>query len=411
MKLNERKKVVIVGAGFAGVKAALKLASYNDKNLNITLVSNKTHFEYHATLYRVASGCSPYEVCIPLSEIFKDKSVNIVKDTVKSIDLQNNCVTGSAGDSYHYDFLLLGLGSEAAYFNLPGVKDNSFSFKNIEDALKIKKHLFSTFKACVVEDSVENKKCDAHIVVIGGGASGVEMAGQLAEYCSEIAKQLHIEPDFLRIDLVESADRVLSKMSPEASLQAQGRLEDLGINVILNKTVLKEDTDTLYIKDASIKSKTVIWTAGIVANSLLKNTIGFELNPRGQVLVTESLNPKGFYNVYAAGDCAATKYSGWAQTAIYDGDFIADKISDKLGLSNLNRNYDPLEPINYIPIGNRWALVDLNGFVLGGFFGWLLRRYFDFEVYTSFLPFDKAVKAMFSSWIDKDSCKTCKELE
>jgi len=406
----ETKRIVIVGSGFAGIKCALRLAQTVGKKAKITLVSNTSHFEYHATLYRVASGCSPFEVCIPLSEIFKDKDVEIVKDFILDVDTQNQVVHGKSGSSYHYDYLVLGLGSDTAYFNLAGVKENSYSFKNLNDALKLKKHLHETFKSCVIEDSNENKKCSAHIVIIGGGASGVELSGQLVDYCTKLSSDLNVDPAYLRIDLIEGSDRVLKNLSTEASEIAAKRLEYLGVNVILNKSILREDFETVYLKDFEIKSKTVIWTAGISANPLIKSIPTFTLNQRGQVEVDEYLNPKGFVNVFVLGDCAATKFSGWAQTALYDGSFTAGRISDLLGITKYNEKYAPFEPINYIPIGNKWALADYNGFVVSGLFGWLLRRFADLTVYLAFLPFDKAFSAFFSTWVEKDSCTTCKEV-
>ncbi len=407
----DRKRIVIVGSGFAGVKAAMRLNSLVGDKAKVTLVSNTSHFEYHATLYRVASGCSPFEVCIPLSEIFLGSKVEIVKDAILSIDTQNSCVSGKSGSLYHYDYLVLGLGSEAAFFNIDGVRENSYSFKNVSDALRLKKHLYESFKSCVVEDSMDNKKCSSHIVIVGGGASGVELAGQMVDFCNQLAEEFHVDPTFLRIDLVESSDRILRNMSVEASEAAMRRLEDLGVNVILGKSILKEDLDTVYLQGSEIKAKTVIWTAGIVANPVLKTATGFSFNNRGQVVVDDNLNPIGLNTIYVTGDAAATKYSGWAQTALYDGSFVAGKISDRINRTSLNETYIPFEPLNYIPIGNKWALADYNGFIISGFFGWLFRRYFDLTVYMSLLPFDKALKAFLSTWLDKDSCKTCKELE
>ncbi len=407
----QTKRIVIVGSGFAGVRCALRLSQTVGNRAKITLVSNTSHFEYHATLYRVASGCSPYEVCIPLSEIFKDRDIEVVKDYILDVDSQNQVVHGKSGSSYHYDYLVLGLGSDTAYFNLAGVKENSYSFKNLNDALRLKKHLHETFKSCVVEDSNENKKCSAHIVIIGGGASGVELAGQMVDFCSKLSKELNIDPAFLRIDLIEASDRILKNLSAEASEIAHKRLEFLGVNVILNKSILKEDFETVYLKDLEIKSKTVIWTAGISANPLIKNIVGLVFNQRGQVEVNDSMNPTGFSNVFVLGDCASTKYSGWAQTALYDGSFAAGRISDQLSFTKFNEKYQPFEPMNYIPIGDKWALADYNGFVVSGFFGWLLRRFADLTVYLALLPFDKAFSAFFSSWVDKDSCTTCKEVE
>src|SRR3989344_7569669 len=164
MVVEGKKKILIVGAGFGGVRVALDLAREKLPGVKITLLSDKSHFEYHPALYKVVTGRSPLETCIPLREIFKRKKVELVEDSVSRIDLAGRRVVGISGSEYPFDFLVLALGSETGYFNIPGLQELSYGFKSIEEALRLKKHLHELFSSCE-KTSPEERICAAHIVV------------------------------------------------------------------------------------------------------------------------------------------------------------------------------------------------------------------------------------------------------
>ncbi|MBI4004986.1 FAD-dependent oxidoreductase, partial [Candidatus Roizmanbacteria bacterium] len=132
-------RIIIVGGGFAGVRVALDLAKYKNSNSKIVLISDTSHFEYHPALYRVVTGRSPLEVCIPLQDIFQGKNTEIVCDSITNVDISNHQLKGASGSTYHYDILILALGSETVYFNVPGLREYSFGFKSIQEALKLKR--------------------------------------------------------------------------------------------------------------------------------------------------------------------------------------------------------------------------------------------------------------------------------
>ena len=165
-------KVVIVGGGFGGIRAALDLEKKVGDRAKIVLISDKPHFEYTPSLYRVVTGRSPLEVCVPLAEIFRGKRVEVIMDMVEAVSLKEQKVYGKSGSKYAYDYLVLALGSDTNYFNIPGLQESAFGFRSITEALRLKRHFHEAFSRCEVL-SKEDKVCHTHIVVVGAGAGPV----------------------------------------------------------------------------------------------------------------------------------------------------------------------------------------------------------------------------------------------
>ena len=179
-------------------------------------------------------------------------------------------------------------------------------------------------------------------------------------------------------------------------------MRSLGVNVRKNRFVLSEDIEQVYLRDMQLKTKTVIWTAGVTANKLIRDA-GFSVNKLGRAEVDEHLHAKGFENVYLAGDVADTKYSGMAQTALHDGAYIADAIEQHLK-KKVCTLYEGAPVAYSIPVGPGWAGTMWRGLTFYGSFGWFLRRFADFKVFLSLLPFKKALNAFGSH---KQTCEAC----
>lgn len=403
---SQEKKICIVGGGFAGIRCALDLAKAKLPHTKITLISDKFHFEYHAALYRVVTGRSPLEVCIAIPEILKDKDIEFVEDRISNVDLKKKVMCGDSGCEYTYDYLVLAVGSETTYFNVDGLKEYSFGFKTIHEALELKRHLHKSFSSCQ-SISPKEQECNTHIVVVGGGASGTELAAELAIYTKKLARQYGIKPSSVKIDLIERDSRVLAILPERISDLVQKRLKKLGVNLLLNKEVMKSDIESIYLKDMKMKTKTVVWTAGVTSNQLYSKIEGIELGKQGKVVVDEFLQLKGHDHVYVVGDGALTKYSGMASTAISHGSYVAKRIEEFIK-GNTPYPYLPKEPPYIIPVGPGWAVAKLNGKKLKGKTGWFFRRWFDFKVFKSLLPLDKALLAFSEG---KRICQTCHSCE
>ncbi|MCA9349608.1 FAD-dependent oxidoreductase [Candidatus Saccharibacteria bacterium] len=216
-------RIVIVGGGFAGVKLALSLAKH--RHFDVCLISDTDFFEYHAALYRSATGGSPKEVKIPLGEIFASYlAVKVVKDKIVEIDYSDKKIIGRSGHKYYFDKLVMAPGQVACFYGIAGMEESAFALDSIGNADKLRKHL----ERLVQSKSEENK---LEFVVIGGGATGVELASELQFYLQDLASGSKAKGHIIQVDLIEAAPRLLGLLSPKASKFAQWRLEELGVNL------------------------------------------------------------------------------------------------------------------------------------------------------------------------------------
>src|SRR6266404_309095 len=391
--VNQKTKVLILGGGFGGKKTALELA--DKPNVYVTLLSDQTNFRYYPTLYRTATGGRLSASQIPLGEIFKARDIKIVHDTAKTLDRQGRKIIGSSGRTYGYDDLVLALGVVTNYFGIKGLKEYSYGIKSIEDAKELRDHIHKLI--------LDEGKPDLNYVVIGGGPTGVELAGALPTHIKHVMDRHGLHDKKLHIDLVEAAPRLVPRMPKEYSRAVQGRLRRLGIKLYLNQTVQAETTDSLMVSGHPIKSHTVVWTAGVTNHPFFSSN-EFSLSEHGKVKVDEYLAAEP--NIYVIGDNADTLYSGMAQTALYDAVFMADNLA-RQAAGKRPRAYRPKKPIYVTPVGPRWAAVLWNKVHLYGWLGWLLRSAADFAGYHDYEPWWTASKHWLAEYETEDSCPTC----
>lgn len=392
-----KKRVVIIGGGFTGVKCALELAKKRRDDIQIRLVSDRANFEYHGALYRLVAGGSPLEVCLPLRDIFAGYNVDIVIDRAAKIDTDNQMVIGKSGSTYGYDYLVLGLGAETNYFGIPGLEDNSLGMKTITDALNLKHHIAETLALCPSQ-SLSERERNLHFVIVGAGPTGVELAGELAGYVRHLVQEHNLDPALVRIDLVERGERILPKLSEKLGNRVSQRLEKLGVRIMCDTAIESFDGETVMLSGEKVQSPTVVWTAGVRANELV-DQLNVEQDRMGRVVVDKHLQVVEHENIFFGGDIAATQFSGMAQTAINDGRYIADCIHRSVTKpGELFKNYQPGEPIYAIPAGPRWAGTQWGRVCFFGRVGWFLRRLVDLIVFVNFLPFGKAWSAFRSHY-------------
>jgi NADH dehydrogenase len=392
---SQRKpKVIIVGGGFGGVRAARRLSRHGE--LDVTLISAGDSFAYYPQLYHAATGGVRSESSIPLAELLGGQPVAIINDTVTQLNADARVITGASGKTYPYDHLILALGSVTNYFGIQGLKEFSYDIKSITGAERFKKHL---------HDELLDKVADINYVVIGGGPTGVELAAGLVGYMRRITRLHGLAHPAYNIELIEAAPRILPR-SPEAfSARTQRRLEQLGIKVMTGTAVQGETADALQLKGQSLTTRTVVWTAGVSTAPFYKaNAALFVLAKNGKVEVNEHL--EGRPGVYVIGDNAATQYSGMAQTAIYDADFVA---GDLLAVvHNRPRTaYRPKPPISVIPVGDNWAGVQWGNVLMYGLIGGILRRLADLVAYADLESWPRAVRVWLKDFGHEDNCNIC----
>jgi NADH dehydrogenase len=395
MATQQKHKVLILGAGFGGIKTALELS--RSPNLEITILSDRDSFRYYPTLYTAAVGKSSTGSTIPLSEIFEDKNVRINKTQAKTVNREKQTVKDTAGKIYKYDILVIALGVVTNFFGIKGLEEYSYGIKSLEEAQELRNHLHKQL--------IDDKKPDLNYVVIGGGPTGVELAGALPAYIHHIMKKHGLRERKVHIDLVEAAPRLLPRLPKPTSHAVQKNLRKLGVKLYLNEAVKAETADSLMLNDHPLESHTVVWTAGVTNHPFLKEN-DFELNEHGKAAVNEYLRAES--NIYVIGDNADTPYSGMAQTALYDGIFVAENIKRSLEGKKLH-TYVPSKPIYVITAGPRWAAVLWGNLHLYGWAGWVLRETADLKGFSDYEPWWKASKHFLAINDTEESCALCTE--
>ncbi len=387
MGVTKSVRLLIVGGGVAGVRVAKDLLNRHISGLDISIVSPSAELEYHAGLYRTFSADTNRKVRIPYVSVFPKGSVSVIHDTIEEIDFQDRRAKGKK-DVYEYDYIVLALGSEPNYYDIAGLRELGFAFKSYDDAVRLKKHLHHVFSTCRAVE--EDRICTTHFVIVGGGATGVEVAGELVTHAKLLAKKYKIDPSLVTVDLISSTSRLVPYGNEEISHEVEKRLRFLGVNIYLHRKLMKEEVSEVFLRDMSMKTKTVVWVAGTVGHHLYRKW-GLPTNKLGQVLTQDTLLVKGKSNVFAAGDGASVPDSGLASSAIRQGHHVAENIV-RITKGSPLLFYYPTTYSTSIPIGHKWAASEIQGKVITGYPGWVFRKFLDMRFYLSVLPFPDALK-------------------
>lgn len=393
MASKKKYSIVIVGGGFAGVKTAIELA--DSGNFLITLISDYPAMRIYGSLYHTATGGSKKVSYIPLEEIFKDRSVEVVIDTAKEIDRKNHVVSTASGKKFPYTGLILALGVRTNYFGIDGLEEYSYGIKSLEEANELKKHLHKQL--------LTNRLQRMHYVVVGGGPTGVELAGVLPSYIAKISKYHDLPTRKIHVDLVECAPRLLPRMPKDVSRSVARHLRKLGVRLYLNTPVYGQTADELLVHGKPIRSHTVIWTAGMSNSPFFKDN-NFQLTPSGKVRVDQFMQAEP--GIYVLGDSADTAYSGMAQTALYDGEYVAHNLIRMAGNEEL-LPYRAKKPIYVMPAGPQWAAVLWGRLRIYGRLGWMLRRLADLVAYKDYTSWPMTFSRFAAESEHEESCPLC----
>jgi NADH dehydrogenase len=390
----KKQHIVIVGGGFGGVKTALELGKHSDK-FDITVVSERPDFWYFPTLYHTATGGTRAQSSISLKHLFEDKPVTLVQAKVANLDRTTKTIVLENKESIAYDSLVLALGVVTNYFGIPGLPEYSYGIKSIGEAEKLKQHLHKQI--------LDEHKPDLNYVIVGGGATGIELAGSLGAYLHGIMKHHGVSDRKVHIDLVEGSKHLMPRMPRSVGKAIERQLRSLGVRLYLGKAVQGETADELTVSGKPIRSHTVIWTAG-QANNPFFTANAFALSPRKKVVVDEFLRAER--DIFVIGDNAETTFSGLAQTAIYDAEFVAHNfVKEVTGEPKLA--YRPKKPIYVMPAGPRWAAVEWGRVHIYGWLGWMLRESADFVGFMDIESIPEASLQWAHTLQHQDLCKTC----
>ncbi|HSX17670.1 MAG TPA: NAD(P)/FAD-dependent oxidoreductase [Patescibacteria group bacterium] len=391
---TSKNRVLIVGGGFAGTKAALELSK--SKTCEVTLLSDHKHFRYYPVLYHAATGGKRAGARIPLENILQGSGVKFVRGTAEKLDRAKKEIITDSGKKLHFDQLILALGSVTNYFGIKGLAEYSYGIKSSEEADRFRMHLHEQF--------IEHGCPDLNYVIVGGGPTGIELAGALPAYLQEIMKKHGVEKCKLSIKIVEAAPQLLPRLPKDVADAIAKRLKKLGIEVMLGTAVQGQTPDMLMANGEPLHSHTVVWTAGVALNPFFKAN-NFKLTDRGKVEVDEFLQAEP--DIFVLGDNAGTQYSGMAQTALFDGHFVAANIKRQQA-GAMPSSYVPPEPITVIPVGKNWASVVWGKKHFSGYTGWILRSLADLVGFHDLESWPKAGQQWIASMKNDDTdCPNC----
>ncbi len=372
-------RVVIIGGGFAGINLAKTLAN---KNIQVVLIDKHNYHTFQPLLYQVSSsGLEPDSIAYPLRKIIKKHKTSFFRlAEVERILPEEKKVLTSIG-YIRYDYLVIATGTKTNYFGNKAIESNSMPMKTVPQALNLRSLILQNFEKAAIADSKEEREAYLNFVIVGGGPTGVELAGAIAELKNNILPRDYrdLNANDMHIHLLEGADRVLPPMSEYSSKKSMRFLNDLGVKVHCNTFVKDYDGLTVITNsDLVMQSETLIWAAGVTgapvqglkAEALMENANRYRVNEYNQV--------EGYSNVFAIGDISLMTSESYpkghpqvAQPAIQQGKLLGNNL-----LKLINKK--PLKSFVYkdrgamATIGRNKAVVDLKNYKFGGFFAWFI---------------------------------------
>ena len=381
----EKKKIIILGGGYAGVKAGKTLhkAFKDNPDVEITLIDRHPYHTLMTELHEVAGHrTSPDSIQIDLRTIFKGRCVKVVTDSINKVDFSGKTLT-SEKQTYSYDYLLLACGSDSNSFGIPGIEDHAFTLWSYEDAMTIRKHVEKMFQLAMIEEDEEIRRQLLTFAVVGGGFTGVEMAGELGEAKEHLSEKYGIDKKEITIYNIEATPRILNTLKDDNQItKVEKRYKKIGVELLKNAALVKATEEGFELKDGRfIKTKTLIWGAGIKVNNFIAS-LGLQAGRAGRVVVNEYMQSPEHSDVFIAGD----------NTHYEDEDGLLPQIVEAAEQSGHTAAENIIASIKNIPfkahkqnyhgfmvsIGSKYAVSDNNGFKLSGFFAMLLKHFVNF---------------------------------
>jgi NADH:ubiquinone reductase (H+-translocating) len=369
-------KVVIIGGGFGGLNAAKALKK---AKLDILVIDKTNHHLFQPLLYEVATAAlSPGEIATPLREVLRDQmNTSVIMGEVVSIEKSAKQLTLSNGDVISYDYLIVATGARHSYFGNDQWEQFAPGLKTLNDAIKIREQVLISFEKAERLDSIAEASKYLNFVIIGGGPTGVEMAGAIAEIAHKtLFKNFRrIRPETSKIYLLEALPSILQSYPEELSLRAKKDLERMGVKVLTGKKVTNIDENGVQVNGTFIECKNIIWAAGNQASPLLK-TLGVPLDRQGRVIVESDLSIPGNAEIFVIGDAACVMKEdkpipATAPAAIQEGKYVARLIQKGI-LKEKREPYRYFDKGSMATIGKAKAIVQFRSFHISGFLAWLI---------------------------------------
>jgi len=379
--MAQSRKIVILGAGYGGVHAAklLNKKFKKDKNIEITLIDKNPYHTLMTELHEVAGGrVEEDSVKINLKKIFSATRVNSLTDKITKIDFKEQKLY-SEDSSYEYDYLIIGAGSEPAFFGVEGVKENGFTIWSLDDALKIREHMINMFRKASSERNAAKRRRMLTFVVAGAGFTGIETIGEFAEFKKKLSREYDVDEKEVRLLVVEATNKILPILNDNMIDKASRYLNKVGVEIITQAAITKVEKDKIHLGDGrEIETNTLVWTCGVQGVEFSAK-LGLTMGKKGRVAVNEFMQSLDYENVYLVGDNEYFEEEGnkptpqivetalqTAETAVKN--IIADMEDKKK--EGFKSNYHGF----MVSIGSRYAVATLAGKSLSGFIAMAMKH-------------------------------------
>lgn len=411
--------ILILGAGFGGINAALKLEKKfkNNRDFKITLIDRNNFHLFTPSLYEVATVYGLVEdrfaqylkgsVAIPYGEILKTEKINFVQAEIKEINLKEKFVLTNGAAKLDFDYLVIALGGETEFYGIPGIRDYAFNFKTIDDAIGIFKKIKEVYEKYQKEDRGGQIK----IGIIGGGFTGVELAAELGCCIKNIIKACRLDKKCTQIQLFEAGASILPAIGEKAKKVIEKRLKNEMVEIQLNSPVAEVGPNFIKIKDRGelLNFNLIIWAGGVRGSKLLEN-LELKLTKKGTVETNEFLQTRNQDDsindkIFAIGDSVSfidPKTQKPVPAMAYVSHDQADIAAENIIRAVKNQNLSPYKPFYdawIAPVGGKWAYFHYKSFNVAGFWGYLLRQLVDFRYFFRILSLNKALALFFKDLV------------
>ena len=375
--INQRQKtVVVIGAGFGGLWVAKELSN---TNYHVILIDKNNYHTFLPLLYQVsAAEIEPEQIASPVRFIIRNtKNIRFIRGEVTAIHYANKTIE-CLGQHIPFDYLVVAAGSVNSYFNISGASQYSFPLKTLDDAMILRNHVLSCFERASFIDDKNQRKRLLTIVIVGGGPTGVEFAGALAELVHgplhKDFPELHSEE--ISVCLIEAGDRILGIYPPILSEYAKSELIKKGVNVLTHANVGKIEATGVYLNDSTIiPTETVVWTAG-VKGEMIKNDCNMKISTNGRIQVNDNLNIPEYDDVFIIGDLAQYSQEGKtlpmiAPVAIQQGKYVG-RFLKLMGKNRKTKPFHYRDKGSMVTIGRNHAVTQVAGLHLKGYIAWII---------------------------------------
>ena len=381
--MSQKHKVVVIGGGFGGLTVVKKLAY---EPVEVLLIDRSNHHLFQPLLYQVATGgLSPANIAMPLRTLVRYQSnCRSILGEVASVDVKKQEVVLTDGDRFGFDTLVVAAGAVTSYFNHPEWADNSVGLKSLDDALKIRGRILRSFERAERSTDVQEQARLLTFVVVGGGPTGVETAGAIAELAHHSMRNefRNIKPESARVILVEGQSRPLTMFREDLSAQACKDLERLRVELRMGAQVKAVSADEVELSTGEkLSTNTVIWAAGVCGNPLgaaISQSTGIALERGQRIPVGADCSVSGYPNIFVIGDLAAFTPQGETQTlpgvapvATQQGHYVGKLIHNRLNGSPAPPPFSYFDKGSMATIGRGRAIAQVKGFAMTGFLAWM----------------------------------------